>query len=322
MMTLKPTIIIVSPCYNEEQIIDYTSLELTKKIKELIDEDLISSSSFIAFVDDGSRDNTWKKIEELSSKNPFIKGLKLAGNVGHQNALYAGLMYYKTQGDALISIDADLQDDINVIKEMVVKFTQGNEIVYGVRKERKTDTFFKRVTAQLFYKFMLFMKVNIVYNHADFRLCSKRVLNGLEQYEEVNLFLRGIISDIGFNSDIVYYDRLERKAGESKYPLKKMISLAWNGITSFSNYPLKLVTTIGFCIFLGCILMTIYALISWQMHQTIPGWLSTVLPMYFLGGIQLFCFGIIGEYIGKIFSEVKKRPRYIIDKETDKNYEI
>lgn len=314
---LKPTIIVVSPCYNEELVINDTVIQLSQKLEELITKDIISNKSFIAFVDDGSKDNTWNKISEYSKSNSLIKGLKLTGNVGHQNALYAGLIYYKNQADALISIDADLQDDIMVIEDMIQQYINGNEIVYGVRKERKTDSFFKRNTALFFYKIMLSMKVNIIYNHADFRLCSSRVLNALEKYEEVNLFLRGIIPEIGFKNSVVYYDRLERKAGESKYPIRKMISFAWNGITSFSNYPLKLVTIIGFFIFIGCFAMTIYALISWQLHNTVPGWLSTVIPMYFLGGIQLFCFGIIGEYIGKIYSEVKKRPRYFIDVDSD-----
>lgn len=322
LFNMKPIIGIISPCYNEELVIHSTSSQLTNKLTELLDKKLIDSNSFIAFIDDGSNDSTWKVIEELSTDNSSIKGVKLTGNVGHQNALYAGLMHFKSKADAIISIDADLQDDINVIEEMIIKYSQGNDIVYGVRKERNTDSIFKKFTALLFYKIMLFMKVNIVYNHADFRLCSARVLNALEKFEEVNLFLRGIIPEIGFKKEIVYYDRLKRQAGESKYPLKKMITLAWNGVTSFSNYPLKLVTIIGFIIFISCLLMTFYAFVSWKIHNTVPGWLSTVIPMYFLGGIQLFCFGVIGEYIGKIYSETKKRPRYFVDKDTDGNLGI
>jgi glycosyltransferase involved in cell wall biosynthesis len=227
------------------------------------------------------------------------------------------LLTYKDDADALISIDADLQDDVSVIKDMILKFTAGTDVVYGVRKERATDTFFKRNTALLFYNLMKKMKVNIMHNHADYRLCSQRVLNALAEFSEVNLFLRGIIPSIGFSKDVVYYDRLERFAGESKYPFRKMAAFAWNGVTSFSNYPLKLVTIIGFVIFSFCLIMTGYALFALYTGNVVPGWLSTVLPMYFLGGVQLFCFGIIGEYIGKIYSEVKQRPRYFIDKRID-----
>jgi len=313
----KLTIGIVSPCYNEELVLNETSLQLNLVIEELVLRNIISERSFIAFIDDGSTDNTWKIIEENSKKYPFIKGLKLAKNVGHQNALLAGLLTYKENADALISIDADLQDDVTVIEEMIYKYINGSDVVYGVRKKRKKDTFFKKNTALIFYYLMQKMKVNVVYNHADYRLCSKRVLNALAEYGEVNLFIRGIIPTIGFKHEIVYYDRLERFAGESKYSLIKMVSFAWNGITSFSNYPLKLVTIIGFVIFILCLLMSGYALFALYTGNFVPGWLSTVLPMYFLGGVQLFCFGILGEYIGKIYSEVKQRPRYFIDKKID-----
>lgn len=311
------TIGIISPCYNEELVLNETSTQLNEVITNLIKKNLISEESFAVFIDDGSKDNTWPIIEETALKLKHIKGLKLAGNVGHQNALLAGLLTFKNEADALISIDADLQDDVKVIEEMIVKFASGIDVVYGVRRQRVTDTFFKRNTAILFYKIMKLMKVNIIFNHADYRLCSNRVLNSLEEFGEVNLFLRGIIPTIGFKKDIVYYDRLERFAGESKYPFRKMAAFAWNGITSFSNYPLKLVTIIGFFIFIVCLIMSGYALIALFYDQLVPGWLSTVLPMYFLGGVQLFCFGIIGEYIGKIYSEVKKRPRYFIDKKID-----
>lgn len=258
-----------------------------------------------------------KFIEEGAKKHSHVKGLKLSKNVGHQNALLAGLLTYKENADALISIDVDLQDDVAVIEEMIYKYINGSDIVYGVRKERKKDTFFKKNTALIFYYLMQKMKVNIVYNHADYRLCSKRVLNALAEYGEVNLFIRGIIPTIGFKHEIVYYDRLEQFAGESKYSFIKMVSFAWNGITSFSNYPLRLVTIIGFCIFILCLLMSGYALFALYTGNFVPGWLSTVLPMCFLGGVQLFCFGILGEYIGKIYSEVKQRPRYFIDKKID-----
>lgn len=313
----KPIIGIISPCYNEELVLNETSSQLNEIIIDLVAKGIISDKSFAVFVDDGSKDKTWNVIEEWCLTLKHIKGLKLAGNVGHQKALLAGLITFKDEADALISIDADLQDDVNVIEEMILKFKSGTHIVYGVRKERKTDTYFKRNTALLFYNLMKKMKVNIIHNHSDYRLCSRKVLNALSEFGEVNLFLRGIIPTIGFNHVIVYYDRLERFAGESKYPFRKMAAFAWNGITSFSNYPLKLVTIIGFVIFFLSLVMSGYALLAIYTGNLVPGWLSTVLPMYFLGGVQLFCFGILGEYIGKIYLEVKKRPRYFIDKRMD-----
>lgn len=313
----KPIIGIVSPCYNEELVLNETSMQLNDIIKDLVARNIISEKSFAAFVDDGSKDKTWQIIKEKASQLTHIKGLKLAGNVGHQKALLAGLLTFKEEADALISIDADLQDDIRIIEEMILKFKSGTDVVYGVRKERKTDTFFKRNTALLFYKIMKLMKVNVIHNHADYRLCSQRVLKALAEFDEVNLFLRGIIPSIGFSNDVVYYDRLERFAGESKYPFRKMAAFAWNGVTSFSNYPLKLVSIIGFVIFFLCLIMTGYAFFAIYTGDVVPGWLSTVLPMYFLGGVQLFCFGILGEYIGKIYTEVKQRPRYFIDKRVD-----
>ncbi|MGC4040938.1 MAG: glycosyltransferase family 2 protein [Flavobacterium sp.] len=314
-----PIIGIVSPCYNEELVLGETSLQLNNILEDLINRKIISEKSFAVFVDDGSKDKTWDIIEQKTAELTHIKGLKLAGNVGHQNALLAGLITFKDEADALISIDADLQDDVRVIEDMILLFKSGTDVVYGVRKERTTDTFFKKNTALLFYNLMKKMKVNIVYNHADYRLCSHRVLNALAEFGEVNLFLRGIIPTIGFKKENVYYDRLERFAGESKYPFRKMAAFAWNGITSFSNYPLKMVTVIGFIIFFVCLIMSGYAMIAlfYDKLDLVPGWLSTVLPMYFLGGIQLFCFGIIGEYVGKIYSEVKQRPRYFIDKRAD-----
>ena len=313
----KKIIGIILPCYNEELVLSETATQINAILNDLISREIISEKSFAVFVDDGSKDKTWETIEKNASKYKVIKGLKLAGNVGHQKALLAGLLTFKDQSDALISIDSDLQDDISVIEEMILKFQSGIDVIYGVRKERKTDTFFKKNTALVFYNLMKKMKVNIVYNHADYRLCSKRVLNSLNEFGEVNLFLRGIIPSIGFSSAVVHYNRLERFAGESKYPFRKMAAFAWNGITSFSNYPLKLVTIIGFVIFFFSLIMTGYALFALYCGNIVPGWLSTVLPMYFLGGVQLFCFGILGEYIGKIYLEVKKRPRYFIDKQID-----
>lgn len=312
----KPVIGIVSPCYNEEQVLDETEKQLRNLIFDLVDRELISDKSFIVFIDDGSRDGTWSIIEKKATQS-VIKGLKLAGNVGHQNALLAGLLTYNGDADALISIDADLQDDVRIIEEMIQKYKSGVDVVYGVRKERPTDTFLKRNTALLFYFLIKKMKSNMIPNHADYRLCSNRVITALSDFNEVNLFLRGIIPLIGFNKEIIYYDRLERLAGNSKFPFRKMLSFAWNGITSFSNVPLKLVSAIGFVIFIVCLFMSGYAFTALFIGNTVPGWLSTVLPMYFLGGIQLFSIGIIGEYIGKIYAEVKQRPRFIIDKRID-----
>lgn len=313
----KPIIGVVSPCYNEALVLNETAAQLHDIIEDLVARGVISEKSFAVFVDDGSKDNTWDIIEAKVAYLPHIKGLKLAANVGHQKALLAGLLTFKDEADALISIDADLQDDVRVIEEMILKFKSETDVVYGVRKERTTDTFFKRNTALLFYKIMKMMKVNIIHNHADYRLCSQRVLIALSEFNEVNLFLRGIIPSIGFSKDVVYYDRLERYAGESKYPFRKMAAFAWNGVTSFSNYPLKLVSIVGFGVFMACLIMTGYAFFAIYTGDVVPGWLSTVLPMYFLGGVQLFCFGILGEYIGKIYSEVKQRPRYFIDKRID-----
>lgn len=313
-MSKQTTIGIVTPCFNEALVLPTTIEKLTGVMDLMVKNGDISVKSFICFVDDGSKDNTWDIIEEGVRNNALIKGIKLSTNVGHQNALLAGLLTYKDSADALISIDADLQDDIDVLKTMVLKFNSGTNVVYAVRKERKTDSFFKRNTALFFYKLMKLMHVNIVYNHSDYRLLSNKVLTELEKFGEVNLFLRGIIPSIGFSNDIVYYNRLERYAGKSKYPFKKMLSFAWNGVTSFSNFPLKMVTTLSFLVFFICILMSIYAVLSLFYNNTMPGWFSTVLPMYFLGGIQLFSLGIIGEYIGKIYTETKRRPRFFIDK--------
>lgn len=309
-----PTIGIVVPCYNEQEVFGHTLEQLIALLQGFKERHIVNQNSFIAFVDDGSKDKTWELIENACSKYPEVKGLKLATNAGHQKALLSGLLTFKDRADCLISIDADLQDDIRVIEEMVLSYSGGNQIVYGVRKDRTTDTFFKRQSAHGFYRIMRSMNVKVLYNHADFRLASRQVLNELEKFGEVNLFLRGIFPLLGFNHSVVYYDRLERMAGESKYPLRKMLSFAWDGITSFSIKPLRFVTTLGFLVFFGSLIMSLYAVFSYLEHRALQGWVSTVLPLYFLGGIQLLCVGIIGEYIGKIFLEVKGRPRYIIEK--------
>lgn len=304
---------IVVPCYNEEAVLEETTSRLTELLERMVKSKKISKDSRVYFVDDGSRDRTWEMIETLSQKHKFIAGIKLSRNRGHQNALLGGL--FTAEGDALVSIDADLQDDINVIEDMVDEFNNGSDIVYGVRKLRKTDTRFKKWTAEGFYKLMLWMGVDIVYNHADYRLMSRRAVDFLKDYQEVNLFIRGIIPLIGFKATNVYYDRAERFAGESKYPLKKMLAFAWNGITSFSTVPLKLITIMGFITFITTFLAAGWVFFVWAvLDRAIPGWTSTVLPIFFFGGVQILSLGVIGEYLGKIYSETKARPRFIIEK--------
>ena len=306
---------IVVPCYNEEPMLKLSSEALRGVIKDLIAKGKVSDDSFVMFVNDGSKDKTWDLIEEEHNLYPdIVKGVKLAGNVGHQYALTAGLLTAKDMSDVTISIDADLQDDVSVIEEMIDKFHEGKDIVYGVRKKRKTDTFFKRTTAQGFYKFMSMMGVKTIYNHADFRLMSKRAVEQYSKYEESNLFIRGIIPLIGYETDSVYYDRKERVAGESKYPLKKMIALAINGISSLSVKPITMITGLGLIIIFLSILAAIYAFVSYARGVTVPGWTSLILSIWFLGGVQLLCIGLIGQYIGKIYIEVKHRPRYNIEK--------
>ncbi len=303
----------VVPCYNEEEVLPETSRQLKEKYISLIERKLISPQSRIVYVNDGSKDKTWQIIKELHDTEPeFFSGINLAHNSGHQNAVLAGLMTVKDICDMAITMDADLQDDINTIDAMVEKYYEGNQVVYGVRSERKTDTFFKRFTAEGFYKFMKVMGADVVYNHADFRLMSKRVLQELAGYKEVNLFLRGMVPLIGFQSTSVFYERHERFAGESKYPLKKMLSFAMNGITSFSVKPLKLITHLGFFMTIVSIIAFIWAFISKIAGNTELGWSSTICSIWLIGGIQLLCLGIIGEYIGKIYAEVKARPRFII----------
>lgn len=304
---------IVVPCYNEEEVLDITTTELTKVITKLIESDKISKDSFVLYVDDGSRDATWSIIDKHHKQNPLIYGLKLAGNVGHQYALLAGLMAASDLSDVTISIDADLQDDLNVIEEMVDLFHSGKDIVYGVRNDRKKDSFFKRTTAQGFYKLMSFMGVKSVYNHADFRLMSKRAVKQLGEFRESNLFLRGMVPLIGYETACVYYERGKRVAGESKYPLKKMFALAWNGITSFSVKPISLISFLGAMMIVLSILAGIYGIISYALGQAVPGWTSLILSIWFIGGVQLVAIGLIGQYIGKIYMEVKQRPRYNIE---------
>lgn len=303
----------VVPCYNEQEVLRETAQQLKAKYSSLISEGLISPESRIVFVNDGSSDQTWSIISELHTKDPnFFSGIDLAHNSGHQNAVLAGLMTVKEICDMCITMDADLQDDINTIDEMVKKYYEGNHVVYGVRSARDTDTFFKKTTAEGFYKFMKIMGADVVYNHADFRLMSRRVLQELSNFKEVNLFLRGMVPLIGFKNCKVYYERHERAAGESKYPLKRMLSFAINGITSFSTKPLKLITALGLIMSVASFFAFIWAFITKIVGFTEIGWSSTMCSIWLIGGLQLFCLGIIGEYIGKIYAEVKQRPRYII----------
>lgn len=309
-----PTIYFVIPCYNEEEVLPETMKRLNQKLHELIQAGKATDKSRMLFVDDGSKDKTWDIIMAYSESDPYVAGVKLSRNRGHQNALLSGLMTAKEYCDCAISLDADLQDDINVLDEFIDKYQEGCEVVYGVRSSREKDTFFKRSTAQGYYKFMKALGVDIVYNHADYRLMGKQALEALSEYSEVNLFLRGIVPLIGYRCDYVYYERNERFAGESKYPLKKMIKFAIDGITSFSVKPLKIISNIGIFICLLSLIGFIYVLVSILMGKAVEGWASTILSIWFLGGLQMFCIGIVGTYVGKIYSEVKRRPRYRIEK--------
>ena len=308
----------VIPCYNEEEVLDETTKLLTLRFDELIARDKIAGDSKILYVNDGSKDQTWPIIARLHEENKYVSGLNLSRNRGHQNAVLAGLMYAKDHADMVISMDADLQDDIMAIDEMVDKFHEGFDVVYGVRNSRKKDTWFKKTTAEGFYKFMKWMGVDIVFNHADFRLMSKRVLEQLEHYKEVNLFLRGIVPLIGYPSTEVYYERNERFAGESKYPLKKMLAFAFDGITSFSVKPIRMICTFGLLVFLISIAMLIYSIFIHYIGKTVPGWSSLIVSVWALGGLQLLAIGIVGEYIGKVYLEVKERPRFCIQDILDK----
>lgn len=308
------TLYVVIPCYNEEEVLKETTRQLHEKLKNLISKKQITAKSKVMYVNDGSKDKTWELIEQISKEDILFTGISLSRNRGHQNALLAGLMTAKEYADVVISMDADLQDDIHAIDEMLQKFDEGCDIVYGVRNKREKDSWFKRTTAEGFYKFMKLMGVDIVFNHADYRLASKRVLDNLSNYHEVNLFLRGMFPLIGYKSDIVYYERAERFAGVSKYPLKKMISFACDGITSFSIKPIRLVLNLGIVIFILSIFVLIYCLIVKLLGQTIEGWTFITCSIWLVAGIQMLSLGIVGEYIGKIYNEVKQRPRYIISR--------
>ena len=305
---------IIIPCYNEEACLNIAAETLLGVLDDLAQKGKIASDSFLLFVNDGSTDRTWSMIEDLHQSKPEkIVGVKLSGNVGHQNALTAGLLTAKDMCDVTVSIDADLQDDVSAIEEMIDAFHQGKDIVYGVRKDRQADTFFKRATAQGFYKFMGRLGVKTIYNHADFRLMSKRALEAFSQYQETHLYLRGVIPLLGYETGIVTYNRKQRVAGESKYPKKKMMALAFDGISSFSVKPVSMVLTMGIIILILSVLAAIYAFVSYVTGNVEPGWTSLILSIWFLGGLQLIAIGLVGLYVGKIFEEVKHRPRYNIE---------
>ena len=304
---------IVIPCFNEEQVLPTTVLKMTELLACLAASGMAARESTVTFVDDGSRDATWLLIEEAALMHPSVRGIKLSRNRGHQNALLAGLL--TVEGDVIVSIDADLQDDLAAVEQMLVKYDEGADIVYGVRSRRDTDTVFKRASAEGYYLLLKKLGVDIVFNHADYRLMSRAALNALASFGEVNLFLRGIVPQLGFKTDVVSYERAERFAGESKYPLSKMLALAWDGLTSFSSKPLRWITIFGSFVSVFSFIVGFWALVVGLLPgRTVPGWASTVIPVYFLGGIQLLCLGIIGEYISKIYLETKRRPRYIIEK--------
>ena len=308
-----PRLGIVVPCFNEEEVLPETARRLTQLLQEMMAGGQVAADSQVVFVDDGSSDRTWLMIEEMAAADARIGGIKLSRNRGHQNALLAGI--YTCEADVLLSVDADLQDDIRVIPEMILAYGRGAQIVYGVRNDRSSDGFFKRASAQGFYRLINALGAESIYNHADFRLMSRRAVEALKTFREVNLFLRGMVPLIGFKSAIVYYTRGERFAGESKYPLRKMIALALDAVTSFSVAPLRFITGIGFLVFLLSIAMGLWTLwVKLFTDHAVPGWTSTLLPIYFLGGIQILCVGIIGEYLGKVYQETKGRPRYIIEK--------
>ncbi len=313
----KPSLYIVIPCYNEQSVLPITAPLFINKLNALISNNLISNNSKIMFVNDGSKDNTWDIITELSKENDQFIGISQSRNRGHQNTVLAGLMEAKDKCDITISIDCDGQDDINAMDEMVKAYLDGCEVVYGVRSKRKKDSFFKRTTAEGFYKLMNFFGTEVEFNHADYRLLSSRVLEELAKFEEVNLFLRGMVPLVGFKSTSVFYERHERIAGESKYPLRKMLGLAFDGITSLSVKPLRMITGLGLLVSMVSFVFVIWTIVSKITGNSIDGWASTTSIICFIGGIQLICTGIIGEYIGKIYLEVKRRPRYIISERTD-----
>ena len=307
------TLAIIVPCYNEQEVILTTIKQIDQLLTLLIKKEKIANDSYVIYVNDGSNDDTWNIIENNYKVYQHLQGLNLAGNVGHQNALLAGMHHVSDKCDMAISIDADLQDDINVIEQMIDKYYQGCNIVYGVRDDRSSDTVFKRFTAQTFYKLMQFLGVKSIYNHADFRLVDKRALKFLKEYPERNLFLRGMVKLLGLNSDCVYYSRKEREAGESKYPLKKMLSFAFDGITSFSIKPITMILLLGIIIMLFSIIAIIYTLFSYINGHSVAGWASLMISIWFLSGVQLFGIGLVGEYIGKVYLETKRRPRYHIE---------
>ena len=307
------TLFLVIPCYNEQEVLPETAKRLREKMAQLCNSGKISTRSRVCFVDDGSKDDTWQIIEQLHREDPLFRGIKLSRNQGHQNALLAGLMTVKDECDAAISMDADLQDDINAIDQMVDAYLTGNDIVYGIRSDRKKDSSFKRGTAQLFYKLMRHMGADIVYNHADYRLMSRRALDGLSQFKEVNLFLRGIVPMVGYKSTQVYYSRGERFAGKTKYPFKKMLAFAFEGISSLSIRPVRMISTVGILMFLISIGILIYSLVQHLLGATVQGWTSLAVSMWAIGGLQLLAIGIIGEYIGKIYLESKQRPRFLVE---------
>lgn len=304
---------IAVPCYNEEEVLPDSAAKLRDKLRSMMSDGLISDDSRIVFIDDGSADATWRLITELHESDSIYSGIKLSRNRGHQNALMCGLMTLKDEADAVISIDADLQDDIGVFDEMVRKYESGCDVVYGVRSKRKTDTFFKRFTAEGYYKVLDRMGAKVIFNHADFRLMSRRALQAFAEFHETNLFLRGLVPMVGYKSDIVTYERSERLAGESKYPLKKMLALAWEGITSLSTKPIKMITRLGIIILIISLIMLIYTLIRYFMGATNTGWASLMVSIWAIGGLQMLAIGIIGEYIGKIYLESKHRPRFIVE---------
>ncbi len=319
---MSDTLYIVVPCYNEEEVLPETARRLREKLEQLMGEGKISPQSRVLFVNDGSRDGTWSVIQGLHRDCSLFSGVDLSRNRGHQNALLAGLMTAKDRSDMVISMDADLQDDINAVDAMVDKFHEGCDIVYGVRSSRDKDSFFKRTTAEGFYRVMNFLGAETVFNHADYRLMSRRALEGLAQFREVNLFLRGIVPLIGYNAGYVAYERGERFAGESKYPLKKMLSFALEGITSLSTKPIRYITLLGFLVFLVSILMLVYSVVRWAHGDTVIGWASVICSVWAIGGLILLSLGVIGEYIGKIYLETKGRPRFLIREvleETDAN---
>ncbi len=311
------TLYIVVPCYNEEDVLPITKDLFINKLQSLIESGKAGKKSRILFVNDGSSDKTWDIIKSLSAECELISGVSLSCNKGHQNALLCGLMTALDNADVSISIDCDGQDDIDAMDEMLDEYESGMDVVYGVRNDRTTDTFFKRSTAKGFYKVMGMLGANVVYNHADYRLMSKKALAGLRQYKEVNLFLRGVVPLVGFRCSSVYYKRNERLAGESHYPLKKMLAFAVNGITSFSVKPLRLITGFGFLIAFVSFIAILYSVFTRFFGVTVSGWTSMIIAIFFMGGVQLFCTGVIGEYIGKIYNESKKRPRFIVGETTD-----